>query len=74
MEARQLRLSRFIQTKLSGVLEQRIWDRIPPFPGVEAHFLRCLITRIKHGASIAPSQCLKQNDPPEVEEEELNEE
>lgn len=68
-EARQLRLSRFFQKKLSGDLTARIWDRIPPFPGVEAHYLRCLIARIKHGAQLAPQPLVKVDDPPEEPDE-----
>lgn len=74
VEARQLRLSRFINAKLSGDLQKRIYDKIPPYPGVEAHYLRCLIARIKHGSQLAPAQCVKLEDPPEEQEEELNEE
>ncbi|CAL5994356.1 Radial_spokehead-like protein [Hexamita inflata] len=74
LEARQVRLSRLFQTKLTGDLTSRIWDRIPPFPGCEAHYLRCLISRIKHGAQLAPAACVKLEDAPEQEEEDLTEE
>ncbi|KAH0570663.1 Radial spokehead-like protein [Spironucleus salmonicida] len=72
IEARQLRVSRFVKARLSGDLTIRPWDKIPPFPGCEAHFLRCLIARIKHGATLAPAPCLAMPEDPEVEEEELD--
>ncbi|TNJ28308.1 Radial spokehead-like protein [Giardia muris] len=72
LEARQLQLSRFIAVRLSGDLRRRVHDRIPPFPGCEAHYLRCLIARIKHGAELAPSACLVPG--PEPEEVEMTEE
>lgn len=68
IEAKQLRLARFVQSKLTGNLDARIWDKIPPFPGCEAHYLRCLISRIKHGTEIAPTVCIK-SEPIEQEEE-----
>ena len=73
VEARQLRTSRFIRARLSGDLTRRIYDKIPPFSGVEAHFLRCLIARIKHGAALAPAACLAVPEEADVEEEELSE-
>jgi len=74
LEARQIRLSRFIHIRLSGDLRARVHDRLPPFPGVEAHYLRCLITRIKHGAEVAPAACLTAGPEPEESEEDENEE
>lgn len=74
LEARQLKLSRFINVRLSGNLSRRIYDRLPPFPGCEAHYLRCIITRIKHGAELAPAACLVPGPEPEEADEDLTEE
>ncbi|GKT23052.1 Radial spokehead-like protein like protein, partial [Aduncisulcus paluster] len=65
----QIQISRFVCRKLSGSLSHTTWKRYPFFPGREAHFLRCLIARIRHSCFVEPLAKTSEDDI-EVDDEE----